>query len=177
MASVVIVIPNSGWAEGPAVIRWDGGEGNYINLGSSLSADGSTIYFGRFELPRGTGTTMTILLSSSQTADDLGAGPEFSTTMEMSGTITLVASNSATVATGIGDSTEPYNWTPANLSAVRTFADILEGLPDRSLTVTFDDNTGVSNSPPTITAINANPSTVDEGGVVTLTATVTDPDI
>ena len=122
---------------------------------------------------------MTILLSSSQTADDLGAGPEFSTD---NGNVRHdhVSSVKCRCHSGywhMETATEPYNWTPANLSAVRTFADILEGLPDRSLTVTFDDNTGVSNSPPTITAINANPSTVDEGGVVTLTATVTDPDI
>ena len=42
---------------------------------------------------------------------------------------------------------------------------------------TVDYATAFVNRPPTITAIAANPTTVDERGVVTLTATVVDPDV
>ena len=77
----------------------------------------------------------------------------------------------------IADATmmEPYMWAPSNSLEVTAFVAHVEGLTDHNATMTLTDDP--SNSAPTITAINANPTTVDEGGVVTLTATVTDPDI
>ena len=73
------------------------------------------------------------------------------------------------------DMTEPLLWTPTNSTEVIAFANHVRGLTDHNATLTLTDDP--ANSAPTITAINANPTTVDEGGVVTLTATVTDPDI
>ena len=64
--------------------------------------------------------------------------------MEQNGTIKLTASNGDTLTlTGISDATEPYQWSPSNIAAVRTFATTLNGLTDRSLTVVFNDNAEV----------------------------------
>ena len=61
--------------------------------------------------------------------------------METSGTITFVASDSQSVTvTGISDATEPYEWEPSNVTAIRALADHIAGLTDQSLTVTFNDN-------------------------------------
>ena len=73
------------------------------------------------------------------------------------------------------DMSEPYQWTPVNSAEVIAFANHVRSLTDHNATLTLTDDP--ANSAPTITAINANPTTVDEGGIVTLTATVTDPDI
>ena len=67
--------------------------------------------------------------------------------MEMSGTITLVASdNEVLVLTGISDSTEPYSWTPSNFVAAKAFSDHVAGLGDRALTVTLNDNPEIAPS-------------------------------
>ena len=175
MASVIVNIPNTNWTVNSSLVAWSG---LHLSLGSSLSKSGREIFLGRLQLRRiGEANSYGINLATSLLSSDTLSGPDFSDQMENSGMITTVASDGETlVVTGIIDSTEPYTWEPANATAVLAFANHLAGLADRSLVVTFDDGAAV-NRAPVITAIAADPTTVDSGGVVTLTATVTDPDI
>ena len=144
MASVTVTIPNSDWHASATSIQWNG-SGSAINiaLGTSLSVDGATeLYLAYLRLPNapGSSTDTQIQLSEGTGAGD-ELGPEFSTQMEQSGTITLEASdNSSLTITGISDASDPYQWTPANNNDVRAFGAILSALTDRSLTVTFNDN-------------------------------------
>ena len=67
--------------------------------------------------------------------------------MEATGTIHFVASDgSELTVTGITDSTDPYSWTPSNATALYAFANIVGGLSDRSLTITFNDNAPIAPS-------------------------------
>lgn len=140
----------------------------HISLGTSLSVDGSTVlYFARIELRRGIGGLgLSLRLSSTPTEASGLPGPDFSDQMEAEGSLTFVASNGATlVVTGISDSTEPYVWEP--VADVRSFADILAGLTDQTLIVTFDD--GADAIAPSV-SISA-PASVSELSTATLTAT------
>ena len=67
----------------------------------------------------------------------------------------MVASNAASLTLmGISDSTEPYSWLPTNAVQVQAFRTVLLGLANRSLAVTFNDNSTTSAA-----------HTVDAGGV------------
>ena len=146
MASVTVIIPNTSWSVTTTVVQWAPGVGvDFVSLGSILAATpGQELFLGRLTIPRAasSSSSMSLQLAPMNAGTfPSTAGPEFSTQMETSGTITLVASDSETlVLTGIDDATEPYVWSPSNASELRAFADHLAGLLDRSLTVTFDDN-------------------------------------
>lgn len=146
MASVTITIPNSDWASGGNRNQWTPPNAEHISLGTSLSEDGITeLFLGYFAIPR-TNVTFTIHLSDG-ISSEVDAGPDFSTQMENSGTITIIASDSSTVTiTGIADSAEPYSWIPSNIAAINTFAIGHNGLSDRSITVTFNDNAEIAPS-------------------------------
>lgn len=148
MASVTIVIPNSNWSVADTHVAWIPPDTDHIDLGVTLSTDGATaLYLGRLNLPRSSGQNMTVRLSGGGGQSEDLPGPEFSNTMETSGTITFIASNGASLTvTGISDSSEPYSWMPSNFATVTAFANTVAGLTDYSLTVTFYD--GV-NSPAT----------------------------
>ena len=76
--------------------------------------------------------------SSNEEVNDGNAGDDLSTDFESSGTITITASdNSTLILTGIGDSTEPYFWTPSNSTAVSNFVTAIQALTDKSVTVEF----------------------------------------
>lgn len=140
MAQVTITIPNSSWTASTNFVTWDPPNNARVSMGSSLSVDGNTnIFFARMQLPR-TSQNANIQLATGTEGESL-AGPDFSTRMELIGTIQFTASNGDSVTiTGINDSTEPYSWLPSNIGEVNTFANTLAGLTNRSLTVTFDDD-------------------------------------
>ena len=147
MASVTITIPDSsiGGLGSNQTPVYQGSPGSYPELGTALSATGTTtLFLGYLILPRNNFDHVNLRLSSSQTTpitQVVQAGPEFSDVMESEGSIKLIATDGATVTiTGIGDATEPYSWVPANTAAVKVFSDNLLGLADRTLTITFDDN-------------------------------------
>ena len=114
-------------------------------LGVALSADGATpLYFAHLDLHRTSPFIgrITLYLASVATGGPAPAtaGPEFSDQMEQSGRITFTASNGESVTvSGISDATEPYQWIPANSSAVAGLAETIATLVDKSLTITFDD--------------------------------------
>ena len=141
MASVTITIPNSSWTFGSSRGSWNPPNSEHIDLGPSLSTNGNTsLFLGRLIIPRSSSANFEIQLSDGNAAEDF-PGPEFSTQMETSGAIIMVASNGASVTvTGIGDATEPYGWVPSNQPSLNTFADTLNGLSNRSLAITFNDN-------------------------------------
>ena len=145
MASATTTISNTGWTQNVFRIQRDGSTNDYGDLGTVLSADGSTeLFLADLYLPLQsfTVTTITLRLASSQTDSNPDAiGPDFSDAMEASGTMTLTASNgdSVTIPFSGTDPVEPYSWEPTNLAEVNTFANTLAGLADRSLTVVFDD--------------------------------------
>ena len=121
--------------------------GANLALGTTLSVDGQTeLFFQRFALRRNNGAVssrgqVTLQLNATSTGVGQVDGPEFSDQMEASGTITIRGSDDETIVlSGIGDATEPYQWMPANASAVAAFADRILGLTDRTLTITFNDN-------------------------------------
>lgn len=152
MAQVTVTLPSAEY-EGVtitpgAIARWQFATNSYLELGSSLSDSGNPIFLQLVVLPRTGHTTnvVTIHLAGSQT-EGLTQRRDFSTAMETNGTITFVASdNNQLVVSGIGDSTEPYVWTPSNATAVVAFADHVNGLTDRTVTVTFDDGVSVAPS-------------------------------
>ena len=140
MASVTVNLPSSSASVTSAVVRWEPAQGSRPNLGLSLAAPGvSSMFFSQLQLVRPSipsqAGNVTLRLGLTSRGADVG-GPDFSDQMETSGTITLRASDGQEVIlTGISDSTEPYQWTPANAAAVATFANHVAGLSDRSLTV------------------------------------------
>ena len=137
--TVQITIPNNRWEVTNTLISWGGSNNRSgISLGSKLAAvQGQELFLFWFALPRVGGNQCGIRLERSASARDR-PGPEFADSMEANGTITVVASDGSNLTlTGIGDSTEPYHWTPSNLSDARVFGQNLRLLTDRSLTVTF----------------------------------------
>ena len=151
MASVTVTIPSSPSEIGSAAIGWQSVSGSSnlgISLGSSLSASGNEIFLGRLSLLfSGSGNTIFLRLALDATSDPLLTGPDFSDQMEASGTIRIVASNGSEVTVlGILDATEPYIWEPSNAADVRSFANTVRGLTNRSLVLTFNDNANVAPS-------------------------------
>ena len=126
--------------------------------------------------------TLTMFYAGSSTGwvfmDMAAANKDFTPAFEATGRIIFEASDGQTLEIMIAnaDTTEPYNWRPSNFAAVSAFASHVVGLADHDVTLTLTDDSA-TNRAPVITAIAADPTTIDEGGVVTLTATVTDPDI
>ena len=171
MASVTVTFPDSVASIIPTSIAWAPAFGDLLPLGNALSANSSNIFLNRLILQRASsnipGHTQ-IQLSPDQMTGGTGAGPEFTDAMEMNGSITFMASDGMSVTvTGIGDSTEPYAWTPSNASDVASLADHIVGLTDRTLTVTFNDN---ANPPPvvTIATLALQPSTTQAPPLLTL---------
>ena len=150
MASVTVTIPNSNWLSLTTIslLQWDAPSNSLVPLGTSLSSDGATnMFLGRLIFPRISTAELQLRFAPSQTVEESEAGPEFSTQMEMHGTMVFTASDGSSVTiTGISDSTEPYRWIPNNIAEVNTFANTLRSLFDRSLTITFDDNATVAPS-------------------------------
>ena len=149
--NVTVTIPST-----RAVIRqgafavWELPSGSRLSLGRSLTAGGVEAFLAVIQIASiafsgmGPGTVL-MRIAPNQTANPDSAGPDFSTQMETSGTITLTASNGSSVTlTGISDSTEPYFWRPANFGDIVSFFNTIRVLTDKSLTITFNDNS----SPP-----------------------------
>lgn len=143
MAQVTVTLPTSRWIDFTTNRGWTFPEQTYLDLGTSLSTDGATtILLARVDhLLSVNPTQFRVSTAAAQNAAQSTPGPDFSSQMESSGTITLVASNGDSVAvTGIGDATEPYQWTPSNIAAIDTFFDTVAGLTDKSAMATFNDN-------------------------------------
>ena len=148
MASVTITLPSSAYFTTQTVkVRYGLPVHSRLSLGISLSVDGNTeIYLQGITLASGPiSDPVEIRLTRSQTEPESEpgvSGPDFSTQMENFGTIRYVASDGTTlVLIGISDSTEVYKWTPSNIGEVYVFANHIFSLADRSLVVTFNDNT------------------------------------
>ena len=149
MASVTVALPSNEADVFASRVSYALPQNSRLSLGSSLSINGSTeLFFAYLDLPR-TESTVRLRLSASQAvADPNVAGPEFSDQMESAGTIHFVASNGSTLTiTGISDATEPYQWSPSNLTAIKAFAEAIVLLTNRALTVTFDDNAAGNRAP------------------------------
>ena len=123
-----------------------------IDLGTTLSINGTTrLWLQELSLRHTAGSQSTqgrinISLVTSRTDTAFRRlGPDFSTQMEQHGTITFEASDGDTVVvTGIIETdipaTEPYAWIPSNAADVAAFATHVTGLTDKTLTITFNDN-------------------------------------
>ena len=161
MASVTVDL--TGIDSFPTGILWN----DNVSLGVVFDANGAE------QILSQTGITSSGSVSFSIT----DTNNRFTSAFEASGRIIFEASDGMMLEVMIAnaDMTEPYAWTPVNSVEVIAFFNHIRGLADQDATLTLTDDP--ANSAPTITAISANPTTVDEGGVVTLTATVTDPDI
>ena len=175
MASVTVTLPHAQGTVVQGAVAWHLSSPNRVSLGLLYPSMGlPNKFIARFSLPRRLSGRIDLYLADSQTQSEFSAGPDFSTQMEGSGTITVLATdNSSIVITGIGDATDPYFWVPPNIVALEIFADNLALLHDRTLTVTFNDN---ANLPPTVTIATPSPATIDHAGTTTLDGTVTDPD-
>ena len=161
MAEVTVTIPSGGWSVSGSRVRWNVSGGlDGIQLSADLNADGTdAIYLGFFQLWTDTGD-IRINLHDMLTGLSSSAGPDFTMQMETSGTITMVASDSSSVAvTGISDATEPYEWTPTNSTEVAAFATTLASLTDRTLTVTFSDNAETAPATPSAPTLTVNSQT------------------
>ena len=87
-----------------------------ISLGNAISADGMEQILADFALNRFQNGRIVFGLDPGNT--------DFTQAMETSGSITVIASDgSSIVIMGIGDSTEPYTWTPANAAATHCICD------------------------------------------------------
>lgn len=175
MAEVTVITnDNSAWTDTGSAIFWSVAT-NWLNLGNSLSSDADNRYlrFIEFLYTGGSAGRIRLRLSDSPTTDT--GQDDLSDQMEMSGSITFTATNGDSVTvTGIGDASEPYQWTPSNSADVVVFANTLRGLADRTLIILFNDN---FNQPPVISNLVANPMIVASGGDIALTADVTDPNM
>ena len=171
MARVTITIPNTDWTFNSSIGLWQPSAGSYIDLGTSLSSDGTTnIFLALLALPRGTRPNCNLQTAASQSAQPHIMGPEFSSRMESFGTITLTAMNGDSITIAMSDMDEPYSWIPSNLTAVRAFTDTLAGLSNNSLTAVFDDNPVSDTVAPTVTINSISEGT--EGTTVQLGATL-----
>lgn len=145
MASVTVTMPGSAATIFGTGIYWEPGFGNYLPLGGDFSG-GVDVYLGLIQLRHSTGEVR-FQLADSQTLAENTPSTGFSDQMEQNGSITLVASDGSTLTlSGIDDASEPYSWIPSNSAEVITFTSTVEGLTDRSLTVTFNDNADIAPS-------------------------------
>ena len=149
MASVTVTLPESDEFidSDTSRVGWfypDGSLTPRPSLGSELSEGGGEQWIQLFSFPLTLQQQVDIRISPAQTGEGVSPGPDFSSQMEMFGTITCELADSETVViTGISDATEPYYWTPSNLAEIYAFANHALGLADRTLTVTFDDNSNI----------------------------------
>ena len=153
MASVTVVLPTILWTEFHPYMYWlPVLTSAHVALGSTLSADGNTqLFLGLLALPIVRNTNFILRLSDGS-SDASGAGPEFSSQMESKGSMVLSipSGESITLIGTGGDTTEPYEWRPTNLSDLVTFANVVRNAARTSpLTITFDDLTFI---PPQIRA-------------------------
>ena len=140
----------------PSVI-WDFSAGSRPDL-SSLSRDGAvSIFLFRLQLPRSSGNPVLITLSPNQlnSPSPFLGGPEFSGRMVDYGTLEAVASDGSTVTislTSLNDPSEPYQGTPSNAAAIRSFVSGVARLSNKNVTFIFRDGP------------NASPTTLQVGG-------------
>ena len=137
---ITVHIPSLPITSTAETLEWFDNPGSYYPLGTALAAiEGQNLYMGWFGLYNQDGVR--IRLASTATQGLSTSGPEFSDQMEQNGTIVVVASDGETLTiTGITDTTEPYLWVPSNQSEVQAFIMHVDGLTDKSLAITFDDN-------------------------------------
>lgn len=122
-----------------------------FNLGSALSDLGSDLYLRIVRIRGGTASVagrVQLRLARSTTENPAEVGPDFSTQMETSGSLTFVhpTVGSLTVAGPSAasnlstDTSDPYSWRPSNKAEIVAFADAVGALPsaDRGMTLTFD---------------------------------------
>ena len=171
MASVTVAL--TGYAVNPQSlsITWS----DDISLGSTFDSLGQNQTLSRLALfPVSSNFTPAGQVDLSL----VDLNDRFTPAFEATGRIIITASDGMTLEVTIGnaDMSEPYGWLPTNFAEVITFANHIQGLADHTAMLTLTDE-GVANQAPVITAIAANPTTVASGEVVTLTATVTDPNI
>lgn len=125
-------------------VSWlgDGHRTSWPELGNEFSTDGrSSIYLAALIINRTSPAGLIRLrLASARRGQAVATGPDFSSQMETSGTITLAHSTGSVVLTGIGDSTEPYQWTPSNSAAIVTWVTRVIQAANRSITATFNDD-------------------------------------
>ena len=172
MASVTITLSDWFVPDGTSWSTWEDSVSNSgvnISLGTSLSIDGATeLFLGRIRFTQ-TGTAVTIGLASSLTGVYNQTGPDFSDQMEMSGTLTVTASDGTSlVLTGIGgsDEIEPYNWfVPDQQTELNALANAIASDLTGSVTVVFNDNAPDNVSP---TADAGDNQSVAAGATVTL---------
>ena len=185
MASATVFLDASGLTVSTFQNRlgWIPNSGGYLDLGSLLSGSGGNIYLQSLRIPRsGAAGSTEIRLGNSPTQTAVSDNQDFTTEMEDHGSITLIASDGTSVTfngpnvTGniVTDDTERYNYTApiAQRNAQRVWATHVNGLTDKSITATFDDN---QNAAPVVT-IQSDESIVNGNGVVNLSGTATDPD-
>ena len=146
MASITITIPHNLIERdliGTSSASLQADPNPYIDMGMTTLIVGATqAYFTRLALAMGAANAsrVTIVLANTltETGSEFGRGPEFTDQFETNGTITITASNGTSLSlSGIIDMTEPYSWTPS--VDVRPFSNMVWGLPDRTLIMTFDD--------------------------------------
>ena len=150
MASVTVTLPDDDYDSSLNGIWWT--LSPRPNVGA-VSNSSSTV-LGYVSLPRITFVSLQIWLARNQTEEVTSAGPDFTSAMEEQGTITIAASNGASVTMGgpnapgsnVLDDTEPYAYQPSNIVDVRVFANAVQALADRSVTVTFNDNAEIAPS-------------------------------
>ena len=141
-----------------------------ISLGSDLSASGNNVFLYIFSLPRG---------GSGQVWLNLSGNNDLSSDWETGGSITVVVregqfdEQSITILAG-NDTSDPYTWSPSNISDVYDFANFVFGLTtaNRTLKLTIDD--GVVASPDLVVgSFSRTPNGVLEvGDPITFNATV-----
>ena len=134
-------------------LNWELPFNSYARIPASLSSTNNDIFFAklfirRTPLTHPSSTAISFRFAANQTANPDIAGPDLSPTMETSGTFTLTASNgSSLIINGpFPDTSEPYQFTQGNWAdsaQASAFGAIVNGLNDRSLTITFDDNAGI----------------------------------
>ena len=149
MASVTVTLVNG----------WYGNSNNGVNYAPGTSPIipatagivGASRYLSYMQLPKTGGATNQVYLYINDSSSSIGGsdpGEDFYSNFEQNGVIILSASDGESVTMSLGDSTEPYIWTPSNLAEVRSFSDHVIGLGSgsRAITVTFDDNPTVAPS-------------------------------
>ena len=143
---VTITIPDSRFFSSTNNIRWVMTSGNLVDVGRGLSLEGVNQFIGLLRIA--TNGSVRLRFSASQTENLTDAGPDFNDQMESIGTIVMRLSNGhEIVLTGIGDSDDPYQWTPSNSADLGEFRTQVEGLVNQSLTLVFNDNPPVAVAP------------------------------
>ena len=104
-----------------------------VDIGSTFDADGVGQSINQLSLTFSGGNAGLIGLSIS------GVGNRFTPAFEASGRIIFEASDGEILEVTIGgaDTSEPYAWTPANAADVIAFAIHIDGLTDRTATLTL----------------------------------------